>query len=47
MEPSADVPEDVSQWTEGADEPLAELPAIVDLLRRRCAIDFSGYKPPL
>ena len=44
MEPSADVPEDVSQWNEGADEPLAELPAIVDLLRRRCAIDFSGYK---
>ncbi|MBH1978246.1 MAG: EAL domain-containing protein [Comamonadaceae bacterium] len=44
MDPSVHVPEDVSQWNEGAVEPLAELPAIVDLLRRRCAIDFSGYK---
>ncbi len=44
MDPSVHVPEDVSQWNEGAVEPLVELPAIVDLLRRRCAIDFSGYK---
>ena len=44
MEPSAHLPEVVSQWNEGAGEPLAELPVIVDLLRRRCAVDFSGYK---
>ena len=45
MEPAVHDPEDASQWSEGTgDEPLAELSAIVDLLRRRCAVDFSGYK---
>ena len=45
MEPTVHDPEDASQWSEGAgDEPLAELAAIIDLLRRRCAVDFSGYK---
>ncbi|MDY0107989.1 MAG: protein-glutamate O-methyltransferase CheR, partial [Giesbergeria sp.] len=46
MEPAVHEPEDASQWSEGAGgAPMAELPAIVDLLRRRCAVDFSGYKP--
>ena len=45
MEPAVHDPEDASQWSEGTgDEPLAELSAIVELLRRRCAVDFSGYK---
>jgi diguanylate cyclase (GGDEF)-like protein/PAS domain S-box-containing protein len=44
MEPSANDPDDLSQWNDGAVEPLPELSAIVDLLRRRCAVDFSGYK---
>src|SRR3990167_3365838 len=45
MEPAVHNPEDASQWSDGTgDEPLAELSAIVDLLRRRCAVDFAGYK---
>src|SRR3990167_2998029 len=47
MESAVHDPEYASQWSEGAgSEPLAELPAIVDLLRRRCAVDFPGYKTP-
>jgi len=37
-------PEAASQWNEGAGEPLVELAAMVELLRRRCMVDFSGYK---
>ena len=46
MEPTANDPVDPSQWNEDtmAGEPLAELPAVVELLRRRCGVDFSGYK---
>jgi len=44
MEESVHDPEDASQWSDGAGEPLAELPGIVELLRRQCAADFSGYK---
>ncbi len=45
MQQAVHDPGDASQWSEGAGgEPLPELPAILDLLRRRCALDFSGYK---
>ncbi|MGL4808155.1 MAG: CheR family methyltransferase, partial [Giesbergeria sp.] len=46
MEPTAKDPDDPSLWNEeaAAGEPLAELPAVVDVLRRRCGVDFSGYK---
>ncbi|MBX3633636.1 MAG: EAL domain-containing protein [Simplicispira sp.] len=37
-------PDDSAQWTESATEPLPQLGEMLDLLRRRCAIDFSGYK---
>ncbi|WP_119966653.1 EAL domain-containing protein [Simplicispira lacusdiani] len=44
MEEPVHDPEETGQWSDGAGEPFAELPAIVELLRRRCAVDFSGYK---
>jgi diguanylate cyclase (GGDEF)-like protein/PAS domain S-box-containing protein len=37
--------DEVGQWSDGNElEPLAELPSIIDALRRYCGIDFSGYK---
>jgi diguanylate cyclase (GGDEF)-like protein/PAS domain S-box-containing protein len=38
--------ESINQWEEapGNDDLLPELGAIIDILRRRCAVDFSGYK---
>ena len=42
MEPTANDPVDPSQWNEDtmAGEPLAELPAVVELLRRRCGVGW-------
>ncbi|MGP1682371.1 MAG: CheR family methyltransferase, partial [Giesbergeria sp.] len=37
-------PDDSSQWAEAAVVPLPELGEMLDVLRRRCGIDFSGYK---
>ncbi len=46
MENSATDPDDLGPWSADTalDEPLAELPAMVDVLRRRSGVDFSGYK---
>ena len=46
MDQTVDPQEGLSQWSEGerSVETLAELPAIIELLRRRCGIDFSLYK---
>ena len=40
------IPEEPGQWQDEKDEqgPLPELHLFVDLLRRRCGVDFSGYK---
>ncbi len=37
-------PEDSSQWTETAVDPLAQLGEMLTVLRQRCGVDFSGYK---
>jgi len=46
-EETAETPsENAAQWEDPAreDDLLPELGAFLDLLRRRCAVDFSGYK---
>ncbi len=45
MEHPGDSPEEASQWTEPAVEPLEELSDMLMVLRRHCGVDFSGYKP--
>ncbi|MCB1980224.1 MAG: EAL domain-containing protein [Burkholderiaceae bacterium] len=37
-------PDEAEQWQEAAVEPLPRLSEMLDVLRRRCGIDFSGYK---
>ena len=46
MDSEETIAESISQWEEvpGSDDLLPELGAIIDILRRRCAVDFSGYK---
>ncbi|MBK6293110.1 MAG: EAL domain-containing protein [Rhodoferax sp.] len=44
MDPLADACSDSSQWSEDGNDPLTELAAMLEVLRRRCAVDFSGYK---
>lgn len=46
LEPTPDAPDALAQWSEPSAQEahLPELGAFLDLLRRRCAVDFSGYK---
>lgn len=44
MDPQPIAPEDADQWLEAVVEPLPQLGEMLDVLRRRCGIDFSGYK---
>lgn len=44
MDAPVPLQEDTSQWTEPAVEPFPQLGEMLDVLRRRCGIDFSGYK---
>lgn len=36
--------DETNQWSEPTVEPLPQLGEMLDVLRRRCGIDFSGYK---
>ena len=44
MDPQPLAPEDADQWLEAVVEPLPQLNEMLEVLRRRCGIDFSGYK---
>ncbi|MFA7291317.1 MAG: EAL domain-containing protein [Rhodocyclaceae bacterium] len=46
MNDRPEILEESTQWVDNlpSEEVFAELPAVVDVLRRRCGIDFSGYK---
>jgi hypothetical protein len=44
MDPQPLAPEDADQWLEAVVEPLPQLSEMLEVLRRRCGIDFSGYK---
>lgn len=44
MDLPAPSPEETSQWSEPAVEPMPELAAMLGLLRRSGGVDFSGYK---
>ena len=48
MDQAIDPRDDLSQWGEDehAAPEMAELPAIIELLRRRSGVDFSLYKVP-